>query len=110
MLSDEVLRVLPDMPPLRIRQGGAIAERSLVHRVNAAYPLEAKFRRLSGIVRLHMVIDTHGAVSVVEPLSGHPLLVPPAVDAVKQWRYRPTTLNGEPVEVDTTIDVIFSLQ
>ena len=50
-----------------------------------------------------------GTVQQLEVISGHPLLVQAALDAVKQWRYRPTTLNGEPVEVDTTIDVIFSL-
>ena len=50
-----------------------------------------------------------GTVQQLEVISGHPLLVQAALDAVKQWKYRPTTLNGEPVEVDTTIDVIFSL-
>jgi protein TonB len=60
-------------------------------------------------VRLHAIIGKDGSVQQLEVLTGHPLLVQAALDAVRQWRYRPTLLNGEPVEVDTTIDVIFSL-
>ena len=55
------------------------------------------------------VVGADGRVKSVEVLRGHPMLKQPAKDAVMQWKYRPTTLNGEPVEVDTTIDVIFSL-
>jgi protein TonB len=69
----------------------------------------ARQTRISGTVRLHAIISKSGGVQQLEVISGHPLLVQAALDAVKQWRYRPTTLNGEPVEVDTTIDVIFSL-
>jgi protein TonB len=58
---------------------------------------------------LHAIISKSGSVQQLEVISGHPLLVQAALDAVRQWKYRPTTLNGEPVEVDTTIDVIFSL-
>jgi protein TonB len=58
---------------------------------------------------LHALIAKDGTVQQLEVMSGHPLLVQAALDAVKQWRYRPTLLNGEPVEVDTTIDVIFTL-
>ena len=60
-------------------------------------------------MRLHAIIGKDGSVQQLEVLTGHPLLVQAALDAVRQWRYRPTLLNGEPVEVDTTIDVIFSL-
>jgi protein TonB len=73
------------------------------------YPPLARQTRISGTVRLHAIISKGGAVQQLEVISGHPLLVQSALDAVRQWRYRPTTLNGEPVEVDTTIDVIFSL-
>ena len=65
--------------------------------------------RISGTVRLHAIIAKNGTVEQLEVISGHPLLVQAALDAVRQWRYQATTLNGEPVEVDTTIDVIFSL-
>jgi protein TonB len=73
------------------------------------YPPLARQTRISGTVRLHAIIGKDGSVQQLEVLSGHPLLVQAALDAVRQWRYRPTLLNGEPVEVDTTIDVIFSL-
>jgi protein TonB len=73
------------------------------------YPPLARQTRISGTVRLHAIIGKNGAVQQLEVISGHPLLVQAALDAVRQWRYRPTLLNGEPVEVDTTIDVIFSL-
>ena len=73
------------------------------------YPPLARQTRISGTVRLHAIIGKNGSVQQLEVISGHPLLVQAALDAVRQWRYRPTLLNGEPVEVDTTIDVIFSL-
>lgn len=93
----------------RIRQGGAVTAASLVNRVNPVYPPLARQTRISGTVRLHAIISKDGSVQQLEVISGHPLLVQSALDAVRQWRYRPTLLNGEPVEVDTTIDVIFSL-
>jgi TonB family protein len=96
--------------PMRIRQGGNVAAASLLERVTPIYPPLARATRISGTVRLHAVIGTDGLVKQLEVLSGHPLLVQSALDAVRKWKYRPTTLNGEPVEIDTTIDVIFSLE
>ena len=93
----------------RIRQGGAVTAASLINKVNPVYPPLARQTRVAGTVRLHAIISKQGTVQQLEVLSGHPLLVQSALDAVRQWRYRPTLLNGEPVEVDTTIDVIFSL-
>jgi protein TonB len=93
----------------RIRQGGAVQAALLVNKVQPVYPPLARQTRASGTVRLHAIIAKDGSVQQLEVLSGHPLLVQAALDAVRQWRYRPTLLNGEPVEVDTTIDVIFSL-
>lgn len=93
----------------RIRQGGAVQAAKLVNRVQPQYPPLARQTRISGTVRLHAIISKDGSVQQLEVVSGHPLLVQAALDAVRQWRYQPTTLNGEPVEVDTTIDVIFSL-
>ena len=58
---------------------------------------------------MHAIIGKDGGIKQLEVVSGHPMLKDAAFDAVRQWRYRPTLLNGEPVEVDTTIDVIFSL-
>jgi len=99
----------PKATTSRIRQGGAVTQASLVNRVQPNYPPLARQTRISGTVRLHAIISKDGSVQQLEVMSGHPLLVQAALDAVRQWRYRPTTLNGEPVEVDTTIDVIFSL-
>jgi protein TonB len=99
----------PKPTQTRIRQGGAVTAASLINRVQPVYPPLARQTRVSGTVRLHAIISKEGSVQQLEVLSGHPLLVQSALDAVRQWRYRPTLLNGEPVEVDTTIDVIFSL-
>jgi periplasmic protein TonB len=93
----------------RIRQGGSVQAALLVNKVQPVYPPLARQTRISGTVRLHAIISKSGTVQQLEVISGHPLLVRAAMDAVQQWRYKPTLLNGEPVEVDTTIDVIFSL-
>ena len=74
-----------------------------------AYPPLARQGRISGVVRLNAVIGKDGAVEQLSVASGHPLLIRAAVDAVSQWRYRPTLLNGEPVEVITQIGVHFTL-
>jgi protein TonB len=99
----------PKPTQTRIKQGGNVTAAKLVNRVQPMYPPLARQTRISGTVRLHAIIGKDGSVQQLEVLSGHPLLVRSALDAVQQWRYQPTTLNGEPVEVDTTIDVIFSL-
>jgi len=93
----------------RIRQGGQVQAAKLVNKVQPLYPPLARQTRISGTVRLHAIIAKNGSVEQLEVISGHPLLVQAALDAVRQWRYQATTLNGENVEVDTTIDVIFSL-
>jgi periplasmic protein TonB len=93
----------------RIRQGGSVQAALLINRVQPVYPPLARQTRIAGTVRLHALISKQGTVESLEVLSGHPLLVRAAMDAVQQWKYKPTLLNGEPVEVDTTIDVIFSL-
>jgi protein TonB len=93
----------------RIRQGGNVQAARLVNKVQPQYPPLARQTRISGTVRLHAIIGKDGGVQSLTLESGHPLLVQSALDAVRQWRYQPTLLNGEAVEVDTTIDVIFSL-
>jgi protein TonB len=103
----------PPPPPkptvTRTRVGGAVQAAKLVNKVQPLYPPLARQTRISGTVKLHAIIAKTGAVESLQVISGHPLLVQSALDAVKQWRYQPTLLNGEPVEVDTEIDVIFSL-
>jgi protein TonB len=93
----------------RISVGGQVQAAHLVNRVQPTYPPLARQTRISGTVKLHAIIGKDGAVQQLQVVSGHPLLVQSALDAVRQWRYQPTLLNGEPVEVDTEIDVIFSL-
>jgi protein TonB len=93
--------------PLRV--GGNVQAARIVNRVQPVYPPLARQTRISGTVRLHAIIGKDGTVQQLEVLSGHPLLQQAALDAVRQWRYQPTLLNGDPVDVDTTIDVIFSL-
>lgn len=93
----------------RIRQGGNVQAALLVNKVQPMYPPLARQTRISGTVRLHAIIAKDGSVQSLSVESGHPLLIQAALDAVRQWRYKPTLLNGEPVEVETTIDVIFSL-
>ena len=98
-----------NMPPVRIRVGGNVQARSLVHKVAPAYPDEARAEHVSGTVVLHLIVAWDGSVQSVNYVSGPDLLKQAAIDAVKQWRYEPTYLNGEPVEVDTTIQIVFTL-
>jgi periplasmic protein TonB len=99
----------PKVNPKRVTVGGNVQAARLTNRVQPQYPPLARQTRISGTVKLHAIIGKNGEVTQLQVLSGHPLLVQAALDAVKQWRYQPTLLNGEPVEVDTEIDVIFSL-
>jgi protein TonB len=92
-----------------IRVGGNVQAARIINRIQPVYPPLARQTRISGTVRLHAIISKDGTIKELEVVSGHPLLQQAALDAVRQWRYQPTLLNGEPVEVDTTIDVIFSL-
>jgi protein TonB len=96
-------------PPARIKQGGDVTAASIITQTRPAYPPLARQARIQGTVVLHAIIDKEGKVAQMEIVSGHPLLVQSALEAVKQWRYKPTQLNGEPVEVDTTIQVTFSM-
>ncbi|HTT32996.1 MAG TPA: energy transducer TonB [Methylomirabilota bacterium] len=93
--------------PLRV--GGNVQAAKIINRVQPIYPPLARQTRISGTVRLHAIIGKDGMIQSLEVVSGHPLLQQAALDAVRQWRYQPTLLNGDPVDVDTTIDVIFSL-
>jgi protein TonB len=93
----------------RIRVGGGVQQANLTRRVTPLYPADAKEARIQGVVHLSATIGKDGSITSLEVLSGHPLLVPAALEAVKQWEYKPTLLNGNPVEVITTIDVSFTL-
>jgi periplasmic protein TonB len=95
--------------PQRIRVGGNVQQAKLIRQPRPIYPPLAKQARIQGLVRLEAIIGKDGTIQNLRVVSGHPLLVPAALEAVKQWVYAPTLLNGEPVEVVTQIDVNFTL-
>ncbi len=103
----------PPPPPkptqMRIRVGGNVQGAKLIHQVQPIYPQIAKTAHVSGTVLLHAIIAKDGSIQELQYVSGPPLLMRAAMDAVHEWRYQPTLLNGEPVEVDTTIQVVFTL-
>ena len=94
-------------PVRRVHRG--IQSAILIKRIEPRYPVLAVQTHRTGRVDLHAIISTDGTIQSLEVLGGDPLLVQSALDAVRQWRYRPTMLNGEPVEVDTSITVVYSL-
>jgi TonB family protein len=96
-------------PPGRIRVGGNVQAMKIVTQPKPMYPPEAKAARLQGVVKLLAIIAKDGTVQNLTVISGHPLLVPAAMQAVQQWVYQPTNLNGQPTEVETEIDVNFTL-
>jgi protein TonB len=102
-----VVHAAPKMQMVRVG-GDVIAARAL-YQPPPAYPPLARMAHIQGVVVLQAIIGTNGAIQGLKALSGPPLLVPAAIDAVKTWRYQPTLLNTEPVEVLTEIDVHFKL-
>ena len=97
-------------PAARIMVGGKVQEANLIKKVDAVYPDMARSVRIQGHVILDVVIAKDGTVQEIKLVSGHPLLAPAALQAVKQWVYKPTMLNGEAVTVETQVDVNFPLQ
>lgn len=97
------------MPIKRVRLAPRVVEANLIHDVAPTYPPEAGRERIEGSVVLLAVIGKDGSVQDVRVESGLPVLAQAAIDAVKQWRYRPYLLNGEPVEVDSRITINFTL-
>jgi protein TonB len=99
----------PKPPSKPVAIGGDVQEAKLIRKVVPRYPALARQARISGTVRLMGVIAKDGTIQQLQLVSGHPLLAPAALEAVRQWLYRPTVLNGQPVEVIAPIDVIFTL-
>jgi protein TonB len=95
--------------PQRIKQGGAVQAAKIIYQLQPVYPTLARQARIQGLVVLRAVVDNDGNIGELQVISSPPLLVRAALDAVRQWRYQPTLLNGEPVEVETTIAVSFVL-
>ena len=96
-------------PAAPIRVGGDVQMAKLVKKVIPVYPPLAKNARISGVVHLLGVIAKDGTIQNLQLISGHPLLAHAAIEAVRQWVYQPTLLNGEPVEVTAPIDIKFTL-
>jgi TonB family protein len=99
----------PQGEPRFVRIGARVAEANLTGRVDPVYPPLARAARVQGTVEFTVTIDETGRVTDAKLVSGHPLLVQAAKEAVMQWMYRPTFLNGQPVKVMTTVDVPFRL-
>lgn len=93
----------------RVMRGGKVQAALLIHRVIPEYPSVARAEHLQGTVRIHAIIGKDGGIRSLRVMRGACSLAKAAVDAVKEWRYRPTMIQGNPVEVDTTIDVTFAL-
>ena len=106
--SRTVLPAAP-APVVRTFRTSNMLEGSLIRRVQPVYPPLARSARIQGAVVLFAVISRAGTIDNLRVLSGHPMLVPAAIEAVRQWRYRPYILNSEPIEVETQITVNFLL-
>ena len=95
--------------PKRLRVSTGVSEGLLLHKVEPVYPIIAQRAHVQGTVELKAIISRDGAIQNLQLVRGHPLLVPAAIDAVKQWRYKPYILNGQPIEVETIVIVNFHL-
>lgn len=110
--STSNLAYIPKLQPVmpqRVRISQGVTNGLLLRKVEPTYPTLAREARIQGNVVLKAIIDRDGSIQDLQVVTGYPMLVPAAIQAVKQWRYRPYLLNGQPVEVETTITVIFAL-
>jgi protein TonB len=104
-----VVPLLPSKSVEKPKRVSHMMDGLLIHRVQPDYPLPAKLTHVQGTVEIAALISKEGTIENLQVVSGHPMLIRAALDAVKQWRYRPYILNGEPIEVNTRITVNFSL-
>jgi protein TonB len=95
--------------PKKLRISSGVAAGLKMHDVAPKYPKEAREKGIQGDVLLQAMIDTKGNIASLQAVQGDPILVEASIEAVKQWRYKPYVLNGEPVEVETTIKIQFHL-
>jgi protein TonB len=100
---------LQPVVPQRVRVSQGVTTGMLIHKTQPSYPILARSARIQGTVVLKAIIDKDGNIQDLQLVSGHPLLVPAAIAAVKEWHYKPFLLNGTPTEVETTVDVNFIL-
>ena len=109
VLSSTPVAVPKIATPTRVRVSSGVSQGLLVHRVSPTYPPLARQARIQGVVVLQAQISKDGTIQNLQLISGHPMLAPAAIEAVRQWKYKPYLLNGEPVEVDTQVQVNFTL-
>jgi protein TonB len=95
--------------PQRVRVSSGVVSGLLLRKVQPNYPPLARQARIQGVVVLQAQISKEGSIENLQLISGHPMLAPAAIEAVKQWKYKPYLLNGEPVEVETQVQVNFTL-
>lgn len=100
----------PTAVPQRVRVSQGVSRGLLVYRVEPVYPPLARQAHIQGVVVLTAIIDKEGSIQNLQLVSGHPMLAPAAIEAVKQWRYKPFLLNGQSVGVETTVTVNFQLK
>ncbi len=100
---------LPPKPTAHPPRISTMMEGNLIYKVQPIYPPLARSARIQGAVHLRAIISRSGTIENLQAMDGHPMLVGAAIDAVRQWRYRPYVLNGDPVEVETQVTVNFSL-
>jgi periplasmic protein TonB len=105
----DVRPLVPPVPTPSVVRIAHISPAMLIHRVEPIFPTLARQAGREGRVELHALIGSNGTIQSLQALEGDPLFYPSALDAVRQWRYKPTFLNGRPVEVDTHITVIYTL-
>jgi TonB family protein len=104
------IRVPPELKSQISKQGASLQIGQLLSRVEPAYPEDAERQRIEGVVKLHAIIARDGTIQDIDQMSGPPLLVAAAANAVRQWRYKPTSLDGHPVEATESVTVTFRLQ
>jgi periplasmic protein TonB len=109
IISSTPVAVPKAATPQRVRVSQGVTQGLLIRKIQPNYPPLARQARIQGSVLLQAVISKDGAIENLRLISGHPMLAPAALEAVKQWRYKPYILNGEPVEVETQITVNFTL-
>src|SRR5271157_5933897 len=109
VLSSTPVAVPKIATPQRVRVSSGVQSGLLIRKVNPAYPPLARQARIQGVVILQAQISKDGNIENLQLISGHPMLAPAAIEAVKQWKYKPYLLNGEPVEVETQVQVNFTL-
>src|SRR5579864_4073611 len=109
ILSSTPVAVPKIATPQRVRVSAGVTSGLLIRKVSPTYPPLARQARIQGTVVLQAQISKDGSIQNLQLISGHPMLAPAAIEAVKQWKYKPYLLNGEPVEVETQVQVNFTL-